>query len=141
MNGYDAIVEILKKEGFEWLACFPANPLIEAAGKGGLRPIVFRQERGGIMAADGYSRMLAREGKRGVFCCQGGPGVENSFGGIAQAWADSVPILFLPDGSPGNVSDVKPHFNPQTNYSEITKLTNKSEDSLMNNINMFYINF
>ena len=121
MNGYDAIVEILKKEGFEWLACFPANPLIEAAGKGGLRPIVFRQERGGIMAADGYSRMLAREGKRGVFCCQGGPGVENSFGGIAQAWADSVPILFLPAGSADNVSDVKPHFNPQTNYSEITK--------------------
>ena len=90
-------------------------------GKGGLRPIVFRQERGGIMAADGYSRMLAREGKRGVFCCQGGPGVENSFGGIAQGWADSVPILFLPAGSADNVSDVKPHFNPQTNYSEITK--------------------
>ncbi len=77
MNGFEAIANILKKEGFEWLACFPANPLIEAAGKGGLRPIVFRQERCGIMAADGYSRMLAREGKRGVFCCQDGPGLEN----------------------------------------------------------------
>ena len=43
MNGYDAVVDILKKEGFEWIACFPANPLIEAAGKGGLKPIVFRQ--------------------------------------------------------------------------------------------------
>ena len=96
MNGYDAIVEILKKEGFEWIACFPANPLIEAAGKGGLKPIVFRQERGGIMAADGYARMLASQGKRGVFCSQGGPGIENSFGGFAQAWAEGVPVLYLP---------------------------------------------
>ena len=53
MNGYDAVVDILKKEGFEWIACFPANPLIEAAGKAGLKPIVFRQERGGILTADG----------------------------------------------------------------------------------------
>jgi len=119
MNGYDAIANILKKEGFEWMACFPANPLIEAVAKAGIRPIVFRQERGGIMAADGFSRMLASEGKRGVFCCQGGPGVENSFGGIAQAWADSVPILFLPagDGDP----QITPNFSATKNYSNITK--------------------
>ena len=119
MNGYDAIANILKKEGFEWMACFPANPLIEAVAKVGIRPIVFRQERGGIMAADGFSRMLASEGKRGVFCCQGGPGVENSFGGIAQAWADSVPILFLPagDGDP----QITPNFSATKNYSNITK--------------------
>ena len=119
MNGYDAIANILKKEGFEWMACFPANPLIEAVAKIGIRPIVFRQERGGIMAADGFSRMLASEGKRGVFCCQGGPGVENSFGGIAQAWADSVPILFLPagDGDP----QITPNFSATKNYSNITK--------------------
>ena len=119
MNGYDAIANILKKEGFEWMACFPANPLIEAVAKTGIRPIVFRQERGGIMAADGFSRMLASEGKRGVFCCQGGPGVENSFGGIAQAWADSVPILFLPagDGDP----QITPNFSATKNYSNITK--------------------
>jgi len=119
MNGYDAIANILKKEGFEWMACFPANPLIEAVAKADIRPIVFRQERGGIMAADGFSRMLASEGKRGVFCCQGGPGVENSFGGIAQAWADSVPILFLPagDGDP----QITPNFSATKNYSNITK--------------------
>ena len=59
MNGYEAVAKILKKEGFEWLACFPSNPIIEAVAKEGIRPIVFRQERGGIMAADGYSRLMA----------------------------------------------------------------------------------
>ena len=101
------------------MACFPANPLIEAAANAGIRPIVFRQERGGIMAADGFSRMLASQGKRGVFCCQGGPGVENSFGGIAQAWADSVPILFLPAGD--RDPDIEPNFSAPKNYEHITK--------------------
>ena len=108
MNGYEVIAKILKKEGFQWMACFPANPLIEAVAKEGIQPITFRQERGAIMAADAYSRNMASKGKYGLFACQGGPGIENSFGGIAQAYADSVPILFLPD-SPGNYkSEVKP---------------------------------
>jgi thiamine pyrophosphate-dependent acetolactate synthase large subunit-like protein len=121
MNGYDAIATILKQEGFDWLACFPANPLIEAAAKAGIRPIVFRQERGGIMAADGYSRLMASQGKYGVFCCQGGPGIENAFGGFAQAWADGVPILFIPDGPGTNKADIKPYFSGPANYQHITK--------------------
>ena len=121
MNGYEAVAKILKKEGFEWLACFPSNPIIEAVANEGIRPIVFRQERGGIMAADGYSRLMASKGKFGVFACQGGPGVENAFGGFAQAWADSVPVLFLPDG-PGNYkTEVAPNFSGPRNYQHITK--------------------
>ncbi len=121
MNGYEAVAKILKKEGFEWLACFPSNPIIEAVANEGIRPIVFRQERGGIMAADGYSRLMASKGKYGVFACQGGPGVENAFGGFAQAWADSVPVLFLPDG-PGNYkTEVAPNFSGPRNYQHITK--------------------
>ena len=121
MNGYEAVAKILKKEGFEWLACFPSNPIIEAVAKEGIRPIVFRQERGGIMAADGYSRLMASQGKYGVFACQGGPGVENAFGGFAQAWADSVPVLFLPDGAGNYKSDVAPTFSGTRNYQHITK--------------------
>ena len=121
MNGYEVIAKILKKEGFQWMACFPANPLIEAVAKEGIQPITFRQERGAIMAADAYSRYMASKGKYGLFACQGGPGIENSFGGIAQAYADSVPILFLPD-SPGNYkSEVKPNFSGPLNYQNITK--------------------
>ncbi len=121
MNGYEAIAKILKQEGFEWLACFPNNPLIEAVAKEGIRPIVFRQERGGIMAADGYSRLMAEKGKYGVFACQGGPGVENAFGGFAQAWADGVPIIFFPDGPGNDISDVAPNFSAPENYRGIMK--------------------
>ena len=121
MNGYDAIAQMLKLEGFEWLACFPSNPLIEAVAKVGIRPIVFRQERAGIMAADGFSRQMAAQGKYGVFACQGGPGIENAFGGIAQAWADGVPIIFIPDGAGNNKADIKPYFSGPANYQHITK--------------------
>jgi thiamine pyrophosphate-dependent acetolactate synthase large subunit-like protein len=120
MNGYEAVAKILKMEGVEWLACFPSNPLIEAAAREGIRPIVFRQERGGVMAADGFSRM--NNGRRfGVFASQGGPGVENSFGGIAQAWGDAVPVLFLPDGPGTDRTDVPPSFRAPYNYQYITK--------------------
>jgi len=120
MNGYNAIAKILKKENVEWMACFPSNPLIEAVSEEGIRPIMFRQERGGIMAADGYSRV--KSGKSfGVFACQGGPGAENAYGAIAQAWADSVPLLFIPDGVSLMETDVKPAFWASRNYERITK--------------------
>lgn len=121
MNGYEAIAKILKQEGVEWMACFPANPLIEAVAKEGIRPFVFRQERGGIMAADGFSRMMATQGKFGVFACQGGPGIENAFGGIAQASSEGVPIIFLPDGPGVGVTPVSPNFSGPDNFRFITK--------------------
>ncbi|MEC8713491.1 MAG: thiamine pyrophosphate-requiring protein [Chloroflexota bacterium] len=128
MNGYGAISKILKKEGVEWIACFPNNPLIEAVAKEGIRPIMFRQERGGIMAADGYSRTMMGK-KFGVFACQGGPGAENSYGGIAQAFADSVPIMFIPDGIPLYNSDVSPSFISSKNFIDITKWSKSINDS------------
>jgi len=121
MNGYEAIAKILKQEGVEWMACFPANPLIEAVAKEGIKPFVFRQERGGIMAADGFSRMMATQGKYGVFACQGGPGIENAFGGIAQAVAEGVPILFLPDGPGTSVTPIAGNFSGPENFRFITK--------------------
>lgn len=121
MNGFDFIANILKAEGVKWIACFPANPLIEAVAKIGIRPIVFRQERGGINCADGFARQTA--GKQiGVFASQSGPGVENSFGGIAQAWGEGVPVLFLPLGSGLRSYDVAPNFSATNNYRDITKL-------------------
>ena len=121
MNGFDQIAQCLKAEGVTWMACFPANPLIESAAKVGIRPIVFRQERGGINAADGYARQMA--GKQiGVFASQSGPGVENSFGAIAQAWGDAVPLLFLPGGAGLGSYDVTPNFSAVKNYANVSKL-------------------
>lgn len=121
MNGFDLVAKNLKSEGVTWMACFPANPLIEAAAKAGIRPIVFRQERGGINCVDGFSRQTAGR-QIGVFASQSGPGAENSFGGIAQAWGDAVPVLFLPGGSGLKSYDVPPNFSAINNYRDITKL-------------------
>ena len=120
MNGYEAIAKIMKMEGTEWMACYPSNPLIEAVAKEGIRPILFRHERGGIMAADGFSRQM-RNRKYGVFCSQGGPGVENAMGAIAQAWGDSVPIIYFPDAPDRYRLTVRPSFRASYNYQHITK--------------------
>jgi thiamine pyrophosphate-dependent acetolactate synthase large subunit-like protein len=99
VNGFEYIASILKSEGVEWMSCFPSNPLIEAVAKQGIRPIAFRHERGAVMAADGYSRLS--DGSRfGVVAMQSQAGAENAMGGLAQANADNVPILVLPEGNP-----------------------------------------
>ncbi|MBM3224543.1 MAG: hypothetical protein FJZ47_12175, partial [Candidatus Tectomicrobia bacterium] len=119
MNAMQAIARILKMEGVEWIACFPSNNLIEAVAQEGIRPIMFRQERGAIMAADGYSRMNNRQ-KFGVIITQGGPGSENSMGGLAQAYADNIPILYLPGGPSLNQHSVQPNFSPARTYASVS---------------------
>ena len=57
MNGADVIAAIIKREGTEFLACYPRNPLIEACAAIDIRPILCRQERVGVGMADGFSRI------------------------------------------------------------------------------------
>jgi thiamine pyrophosphate-dependent acetolactate synthase large subunit-like protein len=102
------------------MTCYPNNPLIEAAAKEGIRPIAFRHERGAIMAADGISRTSDRQ-KFGVVAIQSQAGAENALGGIAQAYADNVPILVLPGGVLLNQIGVKPNFSAVQHYQNITR--------------------
>ena len=120
MKGVDVIAEILKREGTEFLACFPAQPLIEASSVAGIWPVLCRQERVGMAIADGFSRTT--NGKRlGVFAMQQGPGTENAFPGAAQAFSDNVPVLLLPGGEPTNRSFVEPGFSAVDNFKNVTK--------------------
>ena len=120
MKGVEAIAEILKREGTEFLACYPNQPLIEGAAMAGIRPIMCRQERMGMAIADGFSRTT--NGKRiGVFCMQGGPGTENAFPGAAQAFSDNVPILLLPGGETTQRAYISPVFSAIDNYGAVTK--------------------
>ncbi len=120
MKVVDAICEILKREGVEFLSCYPTNPLIEAAATAGIRPIVCRQERVGVGIADGFTRVT--NGRRtGVFTMQAGPGAENAFSGVATAYSDSVPMLCLPVGHPRNSSQVFHFFRSVQAYTPITK--------------------
>ena len=120
MNGADAIAEILKREGVEFLVCYPRQPLIEAAAKAGIKPILCRQERVGVAIADGFSRTT--NGKRiGVFSMQQGPGTENSFPGAAQAFSDNVPVLMIPGGEARSKRFVSPNFQAVDNFRNVTK--------------------
>lgn len=120
MHAVEAIIEILKQEGVEFVAAYPLNPIIEFAARADLRPIIVRQERTGLHMADAYSRL--NSGNRvGVFVMQNGPGAENAFGGIAQAYGDSVPILVLPAGYSRPLTNVLPNFNAYLNYQHVAK--------------------
>ena len=120
MDGDTIISKILKAEGVEWMSCFPAQSLIDTAAREGIRPILCRQERTGVNIADGFSRI--NNGKKiGVFTMQRGPGAENAFGGVAQAFADSVPILVLPGGHDRSRIGVHPGFDAVDHYRGITK--------------------
>ena len=122
MKGVVAIANILKMEGVKYLFCFPSNPLIDEAARAGIRPILTRTERGAVNMADGYSR-VAGGGAIGVVATQYGPGIENAFGGIAHAYADSIPILVLPSGTDRGRTGVSPTFNAVSHYQGITKWT------------------
>ena len=99
MKTVDAIAEILKREGVEYLPCFPTTSVIESCAEAGIRPIICRQERVGLGIADGYSRTTNGD-KMGVFAMQYGPGAENAYSGAATAFSDSTPMLLLPLGHP-----------------------------------------
>ena len=120
MNGIEYIVQILKEEGVEWLACFPSNPIIEEAAKASIRPVTFRHERGAVMAADGFSRTSDRQ-RFGVVAVQAQAGAENAVGGLSQAYADNIPILVLPGGINLNQIAVRPNFSAVHNYQGVAK--------------------
>ena len=120
MQVVEAIAHCLKKEGTEILFAYPVNFLIESAAELDIRTIIVRQERIGLHMADAISRLSSGD-KIGVFCMQSGPGSENAFGGVAQAFGDSVPIIVLPGGYPRAINQVQPNFNSAQSYASVTK--------------------
>jgi len=128
MTGADAIAEILRRENTEFIACYPRNGVIEACARIGIRPILCRQERVGVGMAEGYSRVHL--GARiGVFAAQAGPGIENSFPGVAQAYSDGMPILIVAGAAAAGREHISPVFNAVDNFRNITKWATKITDA------------
>src|SRR5215211_454068 len=120
MRVTQAIAEAMKREGCEYIWAYPVNPIIEACAEIDIKPIIVRQERTGVHMADAYSRL--HSGRRlGVFACQNGPGAENAFGGIVQAFSESVPMVFLPAGMARAQAGYFPNFSSFLNYQHVTK--------------------
>ena len=90
-----ALVAGLKARGVEVVFGIPGAHTIElyrglAGGK--IRHVTARHEQGAAFMADGYARV---SGKPGVAFVITGPGLTNALTAMAQARADSVPILVI----------------------------------------------
>jgi len=120
MKVVEAISKILKIEGVECLIGYPVNHILEYAAHFDIRPIIVRQERIGLHMADAMSRLSSGE-KIGAFAMQHGPGAENAFGGVAQAYGESVPILVMPMGYARRIAHIDPNFNSTRSMASITK--------------------
>ena len=116
-----AIAEILKREGVDILFGYPRNAVLEAAAEADIRTVIVRQERTGVHMADAYSRMT-RGRKIGAFAMQHGPGAENAYGGVAQAYSESVPVLVLPAGYARRLAHVPDNWNSTINMAGISKM-------------------
>ena len=115
-----AIAEILKREGVDILFGYPRNAVLEAAAETDIRTVIVRQERTGLHMADAYSRMT-RGRKMGVFAMQHGPGTENAYGAVAQAYSESIPVLVLPQGYARRLAHVPDNYNATVQMAGITK--------------------
>ena len=120
MKAADAIAEILKREGVDTLIGYPVNHIIEHAARADVRTVIVRQERIGLHMADAMARLGSGD-RVGVFAMQHGPGAENAFGGVAQAFGESVPILVMPMGYPRAIAHVRPNFNSTAAFRPVTK--------------------
>ena len=116
----DAIAAVLKREGVDVVFGYPRNQILEAAARIDIRTVIVRQERTGLHMADALSRLTKGE-RMGVFVMQQGPGAENAFGGVAQAFADSVPVLVMPQGYALAQMHVPYNFNSVRSMASVAK--------------------
>ena len=95
MNGAQAVLESLKKEGVDLVFGYPGGvvlKLYDEIYKMKFPNILTGHEQGAVHAADGYARAT---GKVGVVIATSGPGAANLITGIATANMDSVPLVCI----------------------------------------------
>src|SRR5947209_1655088 len=96
MTGADLLVRELYAHGVRTIFGMPGShttAIYDAIERQqGIRTILIRNEQAGAFAADGFARVT---GQPGVICTTAGPGATNALTGIAEAWADTVPVLLV----------------------------------------------
>src|SRR5687767_10288881 len=126
MKGSELVAEILKREGTRHLIGFPHSELFDSAAALGIPPLITRTERMAVNIAEGYARMTDGS-EPAVVTVQYGPGAENAFGAVAQAYSDRSPILFLPTGYPRGSAAIAPNFDSSRNFRHVTKWCERAE--------------
>ncbi|HAW98866.1 MAG TPA: acetolactate synthase large subunit, partial [Opitutae bacterium] len=96
MNGADALVKALEREGVDVVFAYPGGASMELhqslTRSDTIRTILPRQEQGGGFMAHGYARAT---GKAGVCMATSGPGATNLVTCIADAYMDSIPLVAI----------------------------------------------
>ncbi|HKU00577.1 MAG TPA: 5-guanidino-2-oxopentanoate decarboxylase [Paraburkholderia sp.] len=91
----EALVSLLEAYGVEYVFGIPGVHTVElyrGLASSSIRHVTPRHEQGAGFMADGYARVT---GKPGVCFIITGPGMTNIATAMAQAWADSIPMLVI----------------------------------------------
>ncbi|MCQ2770304.1 MAG: biosynthetic-type acetolactate synthase large subunit [Clostridia bacterium] len=97
LTGAEIVLECLLEQGVDTVFGYPGGTVLniyDAMYKydGKIKHILTSHEQGASHAADGYSRST---GKVGVCFATSGPGATNLTTGIATAYMDSSPVVFI----------------------------------------------
>ncbi|MDR2589742.1 MAG: biosynthetic-type acetolactate synthase large subunit [Oscillospiraceae bacterium] len=97
ITGAEIIVNELINQGVEIIFGYPGGYVIDIYdalynNSKNIQHILTAHEQGAAFAADAYARV---SGKVGVVFATGGPGATNLITGIANAYLDSVPVVFI----------------------------------------------
>ena len=96
-TGAEIVIECLLEQGVETIFGYPGGTILNVYDalykyKGKINHILTAHEQGASHAADGYARST---GKVGVCFATSGPGSTNLTTGIATAYMDSSPVVFI----------------------------------------------
>ena len=97
MTGSKILMECLLEQGVDVVFGYPGGTILNIYDelynyKDKIKHILTSHEQGASHAADGYARST---GKVGVCFATSGPGATNLTTGIATAYMDSVPVVFI----------------------------------------------
>ena len=96
-TGAEIVIECLLEQGVEVVFGYPGGTILNVYDalyryEGKLKHVLTSHEQGASHAADGYARST---GKVGVCFATSGPGSTNLTTGIATAYMDSSPVVFI----------------------------------------------
>jgi acetolactate synthase-1/2/3 large subunit len=97
ISGAEALLKCLIEEGVDTIFGYPGGAIMPVYDKlldysDRLRHILTRHEQGAAHAAQAYAMVT---GRAGVCFATSGPGATNLVTGIANAFLDSVPVVFI----------------------------------------------
>ena len=97
ISGGDALLRCLIEEGVDTIFGYPGGAIMPtydrmADYEDKLRHILARHEQGAAHAAQAYAMVT---GKPGICLATSGPGATNLVTGIANAFLDSIPVVFI----------------------------------------------